>query len=71
MPIRYKINVLSELKKSGYTTYKIKQEKIFSESTVQKFRNGESVSWKNIDTLCKLLKCQPGDIIEYDEEQEQ
>lgn len=68
MPIKYKINVLNELKKSGYTTYKIKQEKLFSESTVQKFRTGESVSWKNIDTLCKLLNCQPGDIIEYTKE---
>ncbi len=70
MSIKYKIDVLSELKKAGYTTYKIKQEKLFSESTVQKFRNGESVSWKNIDTLCKLLNCQPGDIMEYEEEQE-
>lgn len=69
MSIKYKIDVLSELKKAGYTTYKIKQEKLFSESTVQKFRNGESVSWKNIDTLCKLLNCQPGDIMEYKEEQ--
>ena len=70
MSIKYKIDVLSELKKAGYTTYKIKQEKLFSESTVQKFRNGESVSWKNINTLCKLLNCQPGDIMEYEEEQE-
>ena len=70
MSIKYKMDVLSELKKAGYTTYKIKQEKLFSESTVQKFRNGESVSWKNINTLCKLLNCQPGDIMEYDEEQE-
>lgn len=69
MSIKYKIDVLSELKKAGYTTYKIKQEKLFSESTVQKFRNGESVSWKNIDTLCKLLNCQPGDIMEYEEQE--
>ncbi|MGN0576218.1 MAG: helix-turn-helix domain-containing protein [Ruminococcus sp.] len=70
MPIKYKINVLDELKKAGYSTYKIRKEKLLSESTVQKFRNNESVSWDNIATICKLLHCQPGDIMEYEEEQE-
>lgn len=70
MPIKYKINVLEELKAKGYTTYRIRKDKLLSESTVQKFRNNESVSWENIATLCQLLNCQPGDIMEYVEEEE-
>ena len=70
MPIKYKINVLEELKAKGYSTYRIRKDKLLSESTVQKFRNNQSVSWENITTLCQLLNCQPGDIMEYVEEQE-
>ncbi len=65
MPIQYKINIVSALKDAGYSTYKLRKEKILAESTLQKFRNNELVSWENISTVCKLLNCQPGDIMEY------
>lgn len=68
MPINYKIDILADLKKKGYSTYRLRKEKLLSESTVQKLRNGEPVSWENISTLCRLLNCQPGDIMEYVEE---
>lgn len=68
MPIKYKFNVLSALKNKGFSTYRIRQDKLLSESTVQKLRNEEPVSWENLETICKLLECQPGDIIEYIEE---
>ena len=64
MPIRYKIDVIAALKSAGYSTYKIRKEKIISQSTLQKFRNGEIVNADNMALICKLLKCQPGDIIE-------
>ena len=63
--LRYKIDVLAELKEKGYTTYKINKDKLLSNSTVQKLRRGTMVSSQNIDTLCEMLCCQPGDIIEY------
>ncbi len=65
MGIVYKFNILAALKEKGYTTTRIRKEKILSESTLQKFRTGEIVSSENIATLCKLLGCQPGDILEY------
>ncbi|WP_455719009.1 helix-turn-helix domain-containing protein [Anaerosporobacter sp.] len=68
MPLIYKINVLDHLKNQGYTTYKLRKDKILAESTIQKLRKGEPISWENIETLCKLLDCQPGDIMEYTEE---
>ena len=68
MPLQYKIDVLNAMKEKGFTTYKIRQEKLLSESTVQKLRAGVGVSWENIETLCRLLECQPADLIEYVED---
>lgn len=65
MPLLYKINVLDELKKKGYNTNTIRTEKLFSQSTLQKFRNGQGVSWDNLEMLCRLLECQPSDILVY------
>ena len=65
MPLRYKVNVLDALKDAGYTTYKIQKDKILSQGTVQKLRNNEGIGWDNIEKICKLLGCQPGDILEY------
>lgn len=65
MPMKYKFNILAALKEKGYTSNKIRNEKLMSESTLQKFRTGEMVSTDNITRLCRLLDCQPGDILEY------
>ena len=70
MPIKYKINVLAELKATGYSTYRLRKEKIFGERTMQKFRKGEIVNAENLAVICKLLNCQPGDIMEYVDEDE-
>ena len=69
VPIKYKINVLAELKAIGYSTYRLRKEKIFGERTMQKFRRGEIVNAENMAIVCKLLNCQPGDIMEYVDEQ--
>ena len=65
MALQYKINVLEALKSKGYTTYTLRKEKILSESTIQKLRVGEGVAWDNIETLCRLLDCNIGDLLEY------
>ena len=67
MPLQFKIDVLTALKEKGITTYMIRKEKIMSESTVQKLRSGRGLAWDNIETLCHLLECQPGDLLEYTE----
>jgi putative transcriptional regulator len=65
LPLKYKIDVVDALKAKGFYPQKIRKEKLLSESTMTKLRRGESVSWENLETICKLLECQPGDIIEY------
>ncbi len=65
MGIKYKFEVLAELKKAGYSTYRLKQENIFGQQTIQKMRTGEVVYGTTLEKLCELLNCQPGDILEY------
>lgn len=66
MPLRYKIDVLAALKDKGYNTNKIRTEGLLSQSTLQKFRENRGVSWENLETLCELLDCNVGDIIEFE-----
>lgn len=65
MPMRYKVDVMAVLKDAGYNTNRIRKEKIMGESMLQKLRSGQMVSWATLETLCDLLDCQPGDLIEY------
>lgn len=67
MPLKFKIDVVEALKQKGFYPQKIRKEKLLSESTMTKLRRGEPVSWENLETICRLLECQPGDIIEYSE----
>lgn len=68
MPIKYKIDVLAALKEAGYNTGRIRKEKILSESTVQSLRRQDAINFDNLGRLCRLLHCQPGDILEYIED---
>ena len=68
MPMKFKIDVLEALKEKGYTTYTLRKENILSQSTLQKLREGKGLSWENIERICGLLECQPGDLIEYVQE---
>ena len=64
--IRYKKNILQALKEAGYTTYRLQKEKLISAGTVQKIRNGDvSLSIDMLNTICDLLRCQPGDLLEW------
>lgn len=65
MPLRFKVNILEALKQAGYNTTRIRQEALLSQSTLQKLRTDGQLSWSNIETICRLLNCQPGDILEY------
>jgi putative transcriptional regulator len=65
MPLSYKTDVLTLLKEKGFSSYDLRKQKALSESTIQKLRRGEGISWDSLEAICKLLECQPGDLIEY------
>ena len=56
MDIKYKIDVLEKLKECGYSSYRLRKEKLIGESYLQQLRAGELVSWEIMSRLCKLLK---------------
>ncbi len=64
--LRYKINILEELKKAGYSSYRMRQEKVLAESTLQRIREGNtSIELESLGVICNILRCQPGDLVEW------
>lgn len=70
VPIVY-TKLFALLKEKGYTTYKIRKEKLIGQGTLTALKNGTGgLDAKTIARLCEVLNCQPGDIMEYVKETE-
>lgn len=67
MPIKYD-KLIALLKENGITSYRIRKENIIGQATYKKIMEGGDIDTRTIAKLCKLLNCQPGDILEYTEE---
>ena len=68
----YRIDVLAELKKKGYTPKRLKEEKLIADVNVQRIRHGVMVGNIALNQICTLLQKQPGSIIKWmpDEQEE-
>lgn len=65
MAISYK-KLFDLLEEKGWTTYKIRKEKLLGQGTLTALKNGTGgLDSKTISKLCKTLICQPGDIMEF------
>ena len=70
MPIVY-TKLFALLKEKGYSTYRVRQEKLISQGSLTAIRNGTGgLEHKTIERLCQVLGCQPGDLMEYVPEEE-
>ena len=69
MPIVYD-KLLKLMSEKGITSYTIKKNKIIGQATLKKIKDGGDIDTRTISKLCKLLNCQPGDILEYVEDEE-
>ena len=57
------------LAEKGYTTYKIRKEKLIGQGTLTALKHETGgLDHKTIAKLCKVLECQPGDLMEYKED---
>lgn len=65
MAVEYKINVMQALKEAGYSSTRLRNDKIIGEATMQRLRHKQSVSYEVLGKICELLQCQVGDILEY------
>ena len=63
--IIYKQNVLKLLKENGYSTYRLKKEKIMGTERIQRLRHGCLPSWRELDLICRITTQNLGDIIEH------
>ena len=70
MPIVYG-KLLNLMKEKGITSYTIRQNNIIGQATLKKIKNGGDIDTRTISKLCKLLDCQPGDILEYVPDEEE
>lgn len=66
MPMCYKIDILRALKDKGYNTNTLRKNKLLAEGAMQRLRHAEPISWSSIEQICKLLECQPGDLLRFD-----
>jgi len=58
------------LKEKDISMYKMIKDKVIMPSSLQRMRLGTSptnrgIDGRTIDSLCKYLDCQPGDLMEY------
>ena len=59
------------LETNGWTTYKIRKEKLIGQGTVTALKSGTGgLDSKTISKICARLNCQPGDLMEYVPDQE-
>lgn len=68
MALKYKMDVLAELNENGFSTYRLRKDKLLGEATIQALRNKKSISWTGIETICGLLNCQPDHFLVYETE---
>ena len=64
-------DILPRLAAIGWTAYKLRNKKVFSESTMANLRNGNDITTKTINKLCGLLNCSISDLMEYVPDEEQ
>lgn len=61
-------DIMGMLRDAGYTTYRIKKERLIGGGAMSRIINHESITTNTIDTICRLCHCQPGDIISYEDD---
>ena len=68
MAIVYSCDVQERLREKGFTSYRMRKEQLISQGALQKIREGKLVSWHEMDQICTMLECQPGDLVRHQAE---
>lgn len=70
MPINFK-KLKSLLKSNDKTFYSLRKDKVIGTETIKKLQSGVGyIDTRTINHLCKYLNCQPGDLMEYEPDEE-
>ena len=65
MPLYAKSEAMDMLKDRGYSSYRLREEKLLTPRTMQKVRNNEPLTMHELETICDLLHVQPNKVIEW------
>ena len=60
-------DILQKLKDAGYNTNRIRKEKILSEGTLQRLREGKPITTETLDVICNITGEKIENIIEHKE----
>lgn len=58
-------DIMQLLAQHGWSSYRIRKERLISEGTMSRLRNGQPVTTETLDVICGLCQCQPGDLIRW------
>lgn len=61
---RYKKDVVAAMAEKGFNSYRMKKDGLMSQGTLKKLANNENVTLDTLNTVCCILRCEIGDIIE-------
>lgn len=61
-------NLWTVMKEKGISQYALIKKYKISPAQITRLKRNESVSTHTIEVFCKILNCQPGDIMKYIEE---
>lgn len=62
--VGYKIDVMKALEAKGYSEAKLQKERLLPYAEIERVKRGELVRLDTLDTLCKLLECDPTGLLE-------
>ena len=69
MPIKVNVDVMMARRKIGTLDLAEKLDITPANLSILKNNKARAVRFSTLEALCKALNCQPGDILEYEEEQ--
>jgi putative transcriptional regulator len=70
MPIIINLDVMMARRKMSLNELSERVGLTLSNLSVLKTGKAKAIRFSTLETICKVLKCQPGDILEYVDEQE-
>ena len=71
MAIKVNLDVLMAQKKKGLTELAKEVDITLANLSILKNNKAKAVRFSTLESICKALDCQPGDILEYREDREE
>ena len=64
------LDILKRLAENGWPTTRLQRERMVSNGTIIQIRAGKPITTATLDTICRLCRCQPGDLLRWEPDPE-